>query len=103
MSYIDCAGPAGPDVRVITVKPFLQAWAVDCPGVENPMIYATGGGAELAARRLGERLAAVGEWAEIRVVLRDGTTGGRFVCPPFSPAALRPAPSPLGVVVSDRS
>lgn len=38
MSYIDYAGPPGPEVRVITVKPFLQAWAVDCSGVENPMV-----------------------------------------------------------------
>lgn len=97
MSYIDCAGPPGPDVRVITVKPFLHAWAVDCSGVENPMVYATGGGAEQAARRLGERLAAAGEWVEIRVVLRDGTNGGRFVCPPFSIPALRSASSPIGV------
>lgn len=90
MSYIDCASPAGADVRIVTVKPFLHAWAVECPGVENPMVFLSGGQAELAACRLGERLATAGEWAEIRILLRDGSTGGRFVCPPISGTRLGP-------------
>lgn len=90
MSYVDRAGPAGAELRIITVKPFLHVWAVECSGVKNPMVFLTGGEAELAARRLGERLAAAGEWAEIRILLKDGSTGGRFVCPPILETRLGP-------------
>ena len=68
-------------VRVIVVEPFAQGWAVKQPSVNNSQVFKSGAKAEDAARRLGARLAGAGVAAEIRVYLRDGALGGRFLCP----------------------
>lgn len=70
--------------HTIDVKPFEDCWVV----VENHSPasgpIASGAAAEWAARRLGEARADSGEWAEIRIYLRDGTLAGCFLCPPTS-------------------
>jgi hypothetical protein len=68
-------------VRVIVVEPLASGWAVRQPSVDNSQVFASGAKAEDAARRLGARLAGAGLPAEIRVYLRDGVLGGRFLCP----------------------
>ena len=70
-------------VRVIIVEPLAHGWAVRQPQVDNSQVFASGAKAEDAARRLGARLARAGETTEIRVYLRDGALGGRFLCPAF--------------------
>jgi hypothetical protein len=67
-------------VQVISVEPVNVGWAVRQEGVEPPQIFTSGARAEDAARQLGERLCRSGSPAEIRIWLRDGALGGRFVC-----------------------
>ena len=67
-------------VEVITVEPIAQGWAVRHHAVENPQVFSSGAKAEAAARSLGSRLSQAGSPAEIRVILRDGSVGGRFAC-----------------------
>ena len=66
----------------IDVAPCGDGWAVRCAGVVNEQIFRSGRTAEHVARRLGERLAAAGRWAEIHIRLRNGRPVGRFVCTP---------------------
>ncbi|MEP6967122.1 MAG: hypothetical protein ABI906_03490 [Pseudomonadota bacterium] len=68
-------------VQIISVEPFAHGWAVRQAAVDNPEIFTSGAKAEDAALRLGSRLASAGGAAEIRIYLRDGTLGGRFLCP----------------------
>jgi hypothetical protein len=68
-------------VKVISVEPLALGWALRQPAVDNPQVFASGAKAEDAALRLGARLAAAGDAAEIHIYLRDGALGGRFVCP----------------------
>jgi hypothetical protein len=68
-------------VTLIYVEPLAQGWALRQAKVANPQVFASGAKAEDAALRLGERLAAAGAPAEIRIYLRDGVLGGRFLCP----------------------
>lgn len=70
-------------VRVIVVEPLAHGWAVRQPQVHNSQVFSSGAKAEAAARSLGARLARAGEPTEIRVYLRDGVLGGRFLCPAF--------------------
>ena len=67
-------------IQLIVVEPFAHGWAVRQPAVENAQVFASGAKAEDAARFLGARLAEAGEQTEIRVYLRGGALGGRFVC-----------------------
>ncbi len=69
-------------VEVIYVEPLAAGWAVRHDSVENPQVFTSGAKAEAAARSLGGRLSRAGAPSEIRVVLRDGTLGGRFACAP---------------------
>jgi hypothetical protein len=69
-------------VRLISVKPLGEGWAVRSDPFANDMIFRSGARAESAARRLGQTLAAAGERAEIRVHDRAGGLVGRFACPP---------------------
>ena len=62
-------------VKVISVEPLAQGWALHEPTIDNPQVFASGAKAEDAALRLGARLAAAGAAAEIRAL------GGRFLCP----------------------
>ncbi|MEO8926059.1 MAG: hypothetical protein ABI306_02750 [Caulobacteraceae bacterium] len=68
-------------VQVICVEPLAQGWALRQAAVDNPQVFASGAKAEDAALRLGARLAAAGDPTEIRIYLRDGALGGRFLCP----------------------
>jgi len=68
-------------VKVISVQPLAQGLALCQAAVDNPQVFASGAKAEDAALRLGARLAAAGDAAEIHIYLRDGALGGRFVCP----------------------
>jgi hypothetical protein len=68
-------------VKVISVQPMAEGWALHQAAVDNPQVFASGAKAEDAALRLGARLAAAGDAAEIRIYLRGGALGGRFVCP----------------------
>jgi len=67
-------------VQVISVEPFTEGWAVRQDGIENPQIFTSGAKAEDAARRLGASLSRAGAPAEVRIWLRDGALGGRFIC-----------------------
>ncbi|MBS0334714.1 MAG: hypothetical protein JSS35_18240 [Proteobacteria bacterium] len=66
----------------IQVEPCGDGWAVRCAAFANEQLFRSGRTAEHVARRLGERLAAAGRWAEIHVRLRNGGSAGRFVCAP---------------------
>jgi hypothetical protein len=68
-------------VQVISVEPLAGGWAVRQDRVDNPQVFTSGAKAEDAALRLGARLAEAGDPTEIRIYLRDGALGGRFVCP----------------------
>ena len=74
-------------IQVISVEPMADGWAVRQDQIDNPQVFASGAKAEDAARRLGARLARGGDAAEIRIYLRDGALGGRFLCPPCSEQA----------------
>ena len=78
-------------VRLISVAPVEDGWAVRADGAAAPMTYSNGAEAERAARRLAERLAAEGEAVRIDIHLRDGSLGARFLAPPALPEA-RPEP-----------
>lgn len=66
----------------IVVEPLAGGWAVRAPGLENLMVFRSGGAAERAGRELALRLASAGQAADLHLRLRDGTTGARFVCLP---------------------
>ena len=68
-------------VKVISVEPLAHGWALHEETVANPQVFASGAKAEDAALRLGARLAAAGDAAEIRIYLRGGALAARFLCP----------------------
>jgi len=68
-------------VHLITVAATEGGWAVKHDVAANPMLFTSGAKAERAARKLGVTLAQTGSPTEIQIYLRDGTLGGRFVCP----------------------
>jgi hypothetical protein len=67
--------------HVISVAPTSAGWTVSGHGVEEQMVFPTGGRAEQAARRLAEDLARSGRMVELRIYLRDGSLAGRMVLP----------------------
>ena len=70
---------------VITVAPADSGWAVLHEGAE-PWLFRSGAQAEWSARRLGEVLAESGRAVEVRILLRNGQLGGRFVWDPTEAA-----------------
>ena len=68
-------------IQVINVEPLGQGWAVRHTPAGQPQVFASGAKAEDAALSLGARLAEAGRTTEIRIYLRDGALGGRFVYP----------------------
>ena len=74
-------------LQVISVEPLANGWAVRQASVDNPQVFSSGAKAEDAALRLGARLADAGDPAEIRIYLRDGALGGRFLYPAREDAA----------------
>jgi hypothetical protein len=69
-------------MHVVSVAPADGGWMVDADVLAAPLVFASGGRAEDAAKRLGEGLARAGKWAEIRVHVANGDLLGRFICPP---------------------
>jgi hypothetical protein len=69
-------------LRLISVSALGEAWTVRASGVANDMVFWSGARAEAAARALGERLAAAGRPAAIRIFDRTGAVVGRFLCTP---------------------
>ncbi len=70
-----------PAHHLIEVTPTSGGWAVTADAVEV-MVFRRGGQAEQSARRLGAAMAQAGSDAEIRIHLKDGSLGGRWVCHP---------------------
>ena len=64
---------------IVTVKSLPTGWQVESDGHET-LVFRTGAAAERAAKRLSTALAAAGHASEIRIYLRNGKMGGRFVC-----------------------
>jgi hypothetical protein len=67
--------------HVITVAATDGGWAVQHDVAANAMLFTSGAKAERAARKLGVTLARTGSPTEIQIYLRDGSLGGRFLCP----------------------
>ena len=71
---------------VISVTPQGAGWAVSCADLfDNLILFQSGAQAETAARRLAERLSAVGVDCLLELRLRGGALAGRFVCPGGGP------------------
>lgn len=69
-------------IQVIHVEPLGHGWAVHHDGpTSQPQVFASGAKAEDAALSLGARLAEAGRTSEIRIYLRGGALGGRYVYP----------------------
>lgn len=68
-------------MQVIEVAPLGPGWRVSLRALAGDMVFARGGAAESAARRLAARLAHSGEASELRIRLRDGTLAERLVWP----------------------
>jgi hypothetical protein len=68
-------------IQVIHVEPLGQGWAVRHEPAAPPQVFASGAKAEDAALSLGARLAEAGRSSEIRIYLRGGALGGRYVYP----------------------
>jgi hypothetical protein len=71
-------------VRLISVRPFGDGWAIGLDEIANDIVFSSGAPAERAARRLGERLAKAGQLSEVRVYARAGILAGQSLCIPPS-------------------
>lgn len=70
-------------VQEISVTPAMGGgWTVRHEGDIEPTLFLSGAKAEDAARRLAEAMADAGQPTEIRIILRDGSLAGRFICTP---------------------
>ena len=77
-----------PHIRTLTVRAAAFGWSLRIDDQEGVLVFATGGQAEAAARRLAHRLAANGQAVEILIHLRDGSLAGRLSAQPeLEPAA----------------
>jgi hypothetical protein len=68
-------------MQIIEVAPLDWGWRVSLPTLAGDMVFARGGAAESAARRLAARLAGHGLASELRIRLRDGSLAARLVWP----------------------
>jgi hypothetical protein len=68
--------------QAITVAPSAEGWTVRSETFDSEMFFRSGADAEAAACSLGTRIARVGAPVEIRIFLRGGALGGRYVCTP---------------------
>jgi hypothetical protein len=68
-------------IQVIHVEPLGHGWAVRHEPASPPQVFSSGAKAEAAALSLGSRLAEAGRPSEIRIYLRGGALGGRYVYP----------------------
>ena len=71
-----------PAQHLIEVTPTSGGWTVTADAVEV-MVFRRGGQAEQSARHLGAAMAQAGSDAEVRIHLKDGSLGGRWVCRPL--------------------
>ena len=69
-------------VHVIRVAPAESGWRVHSQSLSIDQHFQSGAKAEAAAKALAEGLAGEGVPTEIHIFLRDGTRGGKFICPP---------------------
>lgn len=69
-------------IQAITIAPSADGWMVKSETFDSEMFFRSGANAEAAARSLGAKIAGEGATVEIRIVLRDGSLGGRFACVP---------------------
>ncbi len=67
-------------VRLISVEPLGEGWAVRLDQCRDPILFQSGSSAEDAAKSLGQKLAQAGYPTEIRIFLRGGDLAGRFIC-----------------------
>jgi hypothetical protein len=68
-------------MQTIDVAPLDSGWRVSLGGLAGDMVFARGGAAESAARRLAARLARGGVASELKIRLRDGALAERQVWP----------------------
>ena len=68
-------------MRIIDVKPLADAWTVRSEDLANDLVFHSGRAAEQAALDFADRLAKAGISCELRIHLKDGTLGGRFIRP----------------------
>lgn len=73
--------------HIIAVNALAAGWSVEADDLENPLMFRAGSHAEAAAKSLAEGYALAGKPSEIRIFLRDGSLGGRFVCGPHGLSA----------------
>jgi hypothetical protein len=87
------SGRPDESIRQIGVRPFAAGWAVSEASFDNSQFFKSGSRAEDAARNLGARFAGAGHASEITIYLRDGSLGGRFMCPTEGVAERNEGPS----------
>lgn len=85
-------------MQVIEVAPLDWGWRVSLPALAGDMVFARGGAAESAARRLAARLAGHGMASELKIRLRDGSLAARLVWPAHADS--RPAACPQVAVAA---
>lgn len=73
-------------VRSISVRPCPGGWGVHVDGGAGGLAFRSGAQAETAARKLAARYAALGQVAEIRIFLKDGSLAARLTAAPWAPA-----------------
>jgi hypothetical protein len=71
--------------RTISVSPAAFGWTLQIDDREAVLVFASGGLAEAAARRLAQRLASAGEACDVFIYLRDGSLAGTLRSTPFAP------------------
>ena len=64
--------------RFISVRPSSLGWIMEGDAFANRPIFRSGAEAERCARRLAQRYASIGETAEVRIYLRDGSLAGCY-------------------------
>jgi hypothetical protein len=69
-------------VRRIVVEPAGDTWRVREMGQRDARTYVSGADAKRAARALGERFAAEGAFVHLKIMLRNGEVGGRYIYVP---------------------
>lgn len=66
----------------VLVTPIDAGWTVQRDPGGEPLVFASGGRAEAAARRVAEAARSAGERAEVVIHARDGACVGRFAYEP---------------------
>lgn len=69
-------------MQTISVTPADTGWAVRSEMIVSPLLFRSGAKAEAAAKRLAQAIANGGDAVAIDINLRNGKTGGRYICWP---------------------